>query len=741
MRRIKSGEYLIVLLFLVVGVIYMLSTPVFEPSDEVSHYLYASFVARYQKLPDQNKSYAELLKWETVQPPLYYVLISTLMLDLPDGTHTSVRLIENPHSLKGLPLGHGNKNRFVHTAAEKFPWHGQVLTVYAIRFFSLLLGAMTVLLTWKIAFVATGSKGTALLASALVAFDPMFLFISASVNNDNLVILLGTVFFLFLVAGVKKGFTCKRCLFMGLLIGLGMLSKLTAVTLIPIAFLGLLAEWWLMKEPTKELLWKALLLGVSIAAVSGWWFVRNVALYGDWTGLTQMITMTQATPNPMSLTEIFTKGVFRGFRYSFWGVFGGFNVLMGQWMYTLYDLFSVAVALGFVAGVAAMWKRGMRREATSVVLIASWLVVGIAAFIYTSGVIKGMQGRHLFVGISAIGASSSVWLMSIRSPRVRNYIAIVVSGVLLTLAIIVPLKYIRPVYAAPAFSSSAPPGLKKLNWVYDGVFELVGVRLSPRDVRPGDAVRVEACWKLLHPTKKNYSIFVHLWEGDVGAGKRLVNFNTYPGEGKVATSVMPPGKLLCDEYRIRVPASVTPPTKLAVEIGAFLYEHRQAVPVKGVDSHGNPVSVGLAGYVGCVPQKWPSVPEDAHPLGCKFGNVAELKAYKWTSEENLVLYWESLGETDTDFKVFVHLLDPSGKIVYQVDSPPMSGRFPTSVWPASVVIVDKIKLGRKAVSSASVIKVGLYSPSNGMRLPVVCPGGELPKDMAVGIEIPSPGHR
>jgi hypothetical protein len=67
-----------------------------------------------------------------------------------------------------------------------WPWRGTVLAVRLIRLLSVLLGAGTVYFTYRLALeLMPEQTGLALAAAGFAAFTPMFLFISASVNNDN----------------------------------------------------------------------------------------------------------------------------------------------------------------------------------------------------------------------------------------------------------------------------------------------------------------------------------------------------------------------------------------------------------------------------------------------------------------------------------------------------------------------------------------------------------------------------
>ena len=74
-----------------------------------------------------------------------------------------------------------------HGRFDSWPWRGVVLAAHLVRFFSVLLGAVTVFSTYGAARSIFRRPRVPVLAAALVAFSPQFLFLSAAINNDNLV--------------------------------------------------------------------------------------------------------------------------------------------------------------------------------------------------------------------------------------------------------------------------------------------------------------------------------------------------------------------------------------------------------------------------------------------------------------------------------------------------------------------------------------------------------------------------
>ena len=186
-------------------------------------------------MPVQRPGEETLWGQEGSQPPLYYALAAALTswIDVDDLVEI---VILNPHAERGVPLAPDNKNMVVHSSREAFPWRGSVLAVHLIRIFSLLLASGTVLCTYLLArALVPGQPAVALSAMAFNAFLPMFLFISASVNNDTLVVLLSSIALVMMVRIVQRDASRGFMVALGVVVGLACLTKLGALGLIPLA--------------------------------------------------------------------------------------------------------------------------------------------------------------------------------------------------------------------------------------------------------------------------------------------------------------------------------------------------------------------------------------------------------------------------------------------------------------------------------------------------------------------------
>lgn len=104
-----------------------------------------------------------------------------------------------------------------------------------------------------------------------------------------------------------------------------------------------------------------------------------------------------------------------------------------------------------------------------------------------------------------------------------------------------------------------------------------------------------------------------------------------------------------------------------------------------------------------------------------YGGAIQLASYGVTStngEVYLSFAWRTLRPVGKDYTVFVHLLDASGRIAAQGDSPPDSGRQPTSHWQTGQTVFDLHRVAIPTDSASLLLEVGWYDPKTGQRLPL-----------------------
>ncbi len=90
---------------------------------------------------------------------------------------------------------------------------------------------------------------------------------------------------------------------------------------------------------------------------------------------------------------------------------------------------------------------------------------------------------------------------------------------------------------------------------------------------------------------------------------------------------------------------------------------------------------------------------------------------------HVVLYWRPEQKVEKDWTVFVHLLDPSGRIVAQEDQAPVEGTYPTTRWQPGELIVDAYDLRANGSPGEYALVAGMYDPTSLVRAPALDANG------------------
>lgn len=263
----------------------LLETPAFEGPDENDHCYYADHLARTGRLPLILGS-AEALgrpRYEEVvtghHPPLYYALLAATLGALADGD-CSPAWRSNPGFPRDPRTGRLHK---VHGADEQPPVSSEIGVLRALRAWSVVFGALGLLVTYGLGRVLWPSRPTLAGAAALAqACVPQWAWLHGLVDNGNLAALLGDLGLFVVLAGWRAGrFTAARGRFFGLVAGAALLTKATSLFL-PVAAAFVYGAAWRRWKDRRGELWRSAGWAVAVALlVAGWFYARNAILYGD----------------------------------------------------------------------------------------------------------------------------------------------------------------------------------------------------------------------------------------------------------------------------------------------------------------------------------------------------------------------------------------------------------------------------------------------------------------------------
>ena len=399
-----AGLSLVVFSYLVAAVSFAIVTPPFEAPDETGHLFYINHVATTGRLPVQTDP-TRAVVGEGHQFPLYYVIAAIpVRAFLADN---SVDLLPIKNRRYEAPDAAGRHfPKFLHRDVEMFASGSDQVMFYLLRGYSIVLGALTVLLTYAIAGMILSEPRFQLLAAGFVATLPQFLFISASINNDNLVTLASTAT-IYAALRFSRLPSVRVAIALGLLLGMALLAKKSALFLIP-AVVVIVAVPWVRREPDRPTVARSSLIAIGVAALLGApVFIRNQIVYGDPLGTAmERETLPELVDEKSLWNPYWVETFLPRLLESFVGVFGWMNVWLPPAVYLVYLALGLFALLGLLRWASASSSNDRR----VVGFLFMSAVLCLAGVVYYNLTYTQYQGRFLFPAIAPIAALSALGL-------------------------------------------------------------------------------------------------------------------------------------------------------------------------------------------------------------------------------------------------------------------------------------------------------------------------------------------
>jgi len=725
--RKHVGLWLLLLAYVIVAVLYGATIPIFETPDANGHYAYIHELTEGRGFPVQGTPSGERVTgYVASHPPLYYALSAALTFWVKDDVSFQEWAWKNPYHAMGDASVPANKNRLVHTSAEDFPWHGTSLTVHVARLVSTALGGLAVVATYGIVLeLFPDRRWLAWGATALTAFNPMFIFTASRVSNDAAVAAFGSLVVWSAVRLAVRGLSRRGLVLAGAALGLAALSKLSGVTLAPALALALLFDALrstnygvrniFCKKQFLRLAVNASILFATAVLVCGWWFARNLFLYGELMGVNAWLSHTATVrPEPIGLFEVIP--LLKGLEMSYWAMFGWFNIAVASWMYRLWRVLARMAVVGLVFIPLDQWtaRRFSRpvRAGLATVALAFLLIFGsVWRFIM---IVLGSQGRYLMPVVTAISVLLMLGLSRLLPRRWTPGLAALLGGGHLALSLICLFAFILPAYTTPELvqESDLPEEMVRFDLTFEGTpIQLLGGDIEADSVHPGELLPVSVYWRALEPPQEDFVAFIQILGRDV---EPLTGVDGYPGRGNFPPTLWQPGVIYRDRYLLRLAADAEAPTIAGLYTGLYR---------RG----GERFTASLLDLVPLRPAE-PLSQDVACPVGAHLGEAITLVGYDLDPAGGSVrpgetlavtLVWRAEALPETDYTVFVHLTDERGTLVAQDDRPPLEGEYRTSFWAPGDVVRDTYYLTLDSTQSPCIctLYVGMYDPVASVRLP------------------------
>jgi len=358
--------------------VYVFATPVFYAPDEQSHFNYVKHLVEVRSLPVLATGLGDPAnEWEHHQPPLYYLLLAPVYAAA--------------HSFTDNPAG----------------------VVFSLRLVSVVLWLITLRLGWIfLEQLNLGREFRWLCVLTLGCLLPTYVFISATINNDNLLTLVGTATLCLLTTPRRTRATIVA---LGVMLGVGLWVKASALVLFPaVGVLFVVEAWQRRLSPRTALLQAVVVFGLATLLYAPW-AIRNWWLYATFTPESLAVATKQwpsIVDGLLSAAHNLTK--------TFWSVAGISNDVGYP-----FPLLGMSFGLLGVAGLVLGWRQHpqpLRRwlatdrapllVALGVAVLINVLLVLRLGYLYGMG-----QGRHLFPLLLPIALFLAHGLKSIPAHR------------------------------------------------------------------------------------------------------------------------------------------------------------------------------------------------------------------------------------------------------------------------------------------------------------------------------------
>jgi len=662
---------LICLAFVALALAYSVANPSFEAVDEIRHFRYVRYLTLNRALPPVSVESSKEL--QAHHPPLYYALAAIITAPIQSDIGPDYAPPINPFwGFRYFEPSTDNKNQYLHSPDERWQFSGFTLIVYLGRWLSMLFGLGTVLMAYRLARTLFPDRpGLALGAMAFVAFNPMFLHGSASLNNDAAVAFFGAWAIVESTAIAQFGSTPQRALILGIALGLGILSKASAL---PLA--GVAAASFVVVGIGRGRRQAMEGFGITVAAatvICGWWFLRNYTQTGDLMGLRDYQSAWVGEADRARLI----REAFSGLPYAwttFWARFNYGQIVLPDGVYTLIGVLCVITLIGLIRAWREFRSPGLLITVLAVLVsLTGWgvLMITIPATANARLIFQIFPALGLLVMLSVNGYTADKQMLSSTSvyPFSHPLTPTIIASILfLAFSLFALFGYLAPAFAYPRIVTTLPADAQPASANFEGAAEIIGYRISRALVQPGDQLDVTVYWRPLAQTATPVQVFVHLIDTQ---GILTAQRDTYPGLGGAVTTTWRINEIFADTYRIFTPDTAYSPETLTLRLG--LWSAGENRPLITNDSDGLTLGqIDLRPREGTVP----------NPIAVNFENRMTLMGYDLDNRTpkpgetiRLTTHWLAVAP-DTDYWAYAHLVGADGRIWALADSvvaPPITG--------------------------------------------------------------------
>lgn len=723
----------LLILYLIIGTTYIANTPLFEMPDESSqltvvYYIHHHLTLPPYVIPERRASTAQNMGWFLTfhepplyyAPPLYYTLAAAVtawsdMGDMPE------LMVPNPNWERGWPPTDNdsptNKTMYAHYASrENWSSSATFRTALVLRLLGLALGAWSLFCVYKIGrLLWPACPWAALSAAALTGFLPQNIVSSVGAGQNALFNALFAGFLWGTLTILHRPPRRRDWSLLGLVVGLSLLTKQSALLMLPLGGLTILFQAWPQQHRRRHILQNGALFGLSALLVAGWWYGYHAVQYNDPLGMA-MHYAAQVPLQSFGLEQIWE--IVQTF-------YGGFGWGVLRLPPAVYYLSTTVLGISLLGALYTLRPGGPfwqlpRLTRAGLIVLACAALLNMGSLVPWALRTGAADGRLLMPILPAI----AVWLIwGITRGKIsqRKNILIGLGILSCAAAALIPWIVLRPAFAAPLVHSlptNLQPAAEPLEFEQ---VQLLGYTASENDtLQAGQSLDLAVYWQTPTGTAPRLEFWGQF--GPLDATRFVSGNNDWLGTSRFPSDLWQAGDLVRQEHRWLIPAAAPAPALYWMRVG-----------LTAPDGTNTVTDLGPWRLLPATPPPAPAV-----PTAVAFGTI-QLEGYTWACRDTtpeLTLYWKAATPPAIDYTVFIHGIDATGQMLSQWDGPPGNGNYPSHWWLAGQTVPDSHLLTPLPAAGVEQLQLGLYDPQTGARLPATNNGVALP-DAAARIPLPA----
>ncbi len=527
---------LLLLTFAVLVGVYANLVPVFEGPDSGAHFRYIAYLRQARSLPLLDAQTGAISHELIQQPPLYYALAAILTPTSQIEPALQLEVV-NPYYSMGLSK----------RATVTLPGAPVAPTLWIARVVSALGGLLAVFGTWGLVRELLPTVPWAALAGASVlAFNPQFLFSSASITNDTWAAATAvlTMWFAFYLACHKER-RMVAWLGIGATAGLAALAKTSNLAILLPVVIVIAPVLWRLRWRRGALL--GLLFGAGILITAGFWYGRTLFRYGTMIPLGPMLAALPGLARDQAATAADLWRQVQWLPRSYWGVFG-YGVLAQPWYYAATAWATILGGVGLVLYLVRMRGKAEAVSGRTIFVLIVWFGVVLGSLVgWMRIILYADQGRLLFPAASAVAILLLLGWQGLCPRSLWSWLHRTVIIFFLVLAVS-QVATLRDAYRVPKAIGGDLRIDRPMAADFEAGMSLLGIDMpAGAGLAANQPMPITLYFRARNEIPSFYTLFIHLTDSK---NNMIWQFDGVPAKGRHPTRQWLPDQVFADSYVI-----------------------------------------------------------------------------------------------------------------------------------------------------------------------------------------------